>query len=310
MLTDIRKRCFSDEILKILGLGSSNFPPVTEPGTVIGHITSKAADLLGIQPGLSVIAAGHDTQFAILASGAGINQPVLSSGTWEILMVRTPAETLRIPERKSGVTIELDACPGLVNPGVQWVASGALEWIGRSFYPDLANDGSHYEIMIKEASKIPAGCTGLTFVPEIFPGGFSGKPGNLINITHETTRAHVYRAGLEALSCYLAYGLGMLQKVGNYKAKEVICVGGGSKNPLWNQIRADILGIPLKALDMKETTALGAAMMALTGMGIYASIEEAFNAIESRYEIFEPGENREKYREVYTEFVEKVFNNE
>jgi glycerol kinase len=66
----------------------------------------------------------------------------------------------------------------------------------------------------------------------------------------------------------------------------------------------------VKALDMKETTALGAAMVALTGKGIYKSIEEAFNAIESSYDIFEPGENREKYREVYAGFVEKVFNNE
>ena len=310
MLTDIRKRDFSDEILHALGLVSSKFPPVTEPGSIVGNVTSQAADLLGIQAGLPVIAAGHDTQFAILASGAGVNQPVLSSGTWEILMVRTPADSLRIPDRKSGVTVELDALPGLVNPGVQWVASGSLEWISRVFYPDLAGDGARYETMINEANDIPAGCMGVTFVPELFPGGFSGKPGNIKNITHETTRAHIYRAGLEALSCYLAYGLDMLQKVGNYKAKEVICVGGGSKNPLWNQIRADIMGITVKALDMKETTALGAAMMALTGMGIYASIEEAFNAIESRYEIFEPGENREKYREVYAGFVEEVFNNE
>ncbi len=310
MLTDIKGRGYSDEILKILGLGPSKFPPVTEPGTVIGKLTTQAAESLGVWPGLPVVVAGHDTQFAILASGAGVNQPVLSSGTWEILMVRTPAETLRIPERKSGVTIELDACRGLVNPGVQWVASGSLEWISRLFYPDLASEGSRYGIMINEARGIPAGCKGVTFVPELFPGGMSGKPGKINNITHETTRAHVYRAGLEALGCYLAYGLDMLQKVGNYTAKNLVCVGGGSKNTLWNQIRSDIMGIPLKALDMKETTALGAAMMALTGMGIYKNMEEAFHAIESRYEVFEPGENQDKYREVYAGFVEEVFNNE
>jgi L-fuculokinase len=276
----------------------------------MGKVTSQAAVSLGVKPGLPVVAAGHDTQFAILASGAGVNQPVLSSGTWEILMVRSPADSLRIPDRKSGVTIELDSRPDLVNPGVQWVASGSLEWISRLFYPDLAGDSSRYGLMINEARDIPAGCKGLTFVPELFPGGFSGKPGNINNITHETTRAHIYRAGLEALGCYLAYGLEMLQKVGNYQASNLICVGGGSKNPLWNQIRADIIGLPLKALDMKETTALGAAMMALTGMGIYAGIEEAFNAIESRYEVFEPGENREKYREVYAGFVGKIFNSE
>jgi glycerol kinase len=68
-----------------------------------------------------------------------------------------------------------------------------------------------------------------------------------------------------------------------------------------------VLGIPVKALDMKETTALGAALVAFTGLGIYKSIEEAFGAVESSYEISEPGENREKYKEVQELFVKQVF---
>ena len=87
----------------------------------------------------------------------------------------------------------------------------------------------------------------------------------------------------------------------------MICVGGGSRNPLWNQIRADVLGIPVKALDMKETTALGAAMTAFVGIGIYKNIQEAFTALENSYEEFQPGIEREKYMELYAEFVEKVF---
>jgi L-fuculokinase len=307
MLTDLKQRNFSEEILQPLGLQASIFPRLTEPGTVIGKITSRAAKELGIKTGIAVIAAGHDTQFAILASGAEVNQPVLSSGTWEILMVRTPAESLHIPERSSGVTIELDARPGLVNPGVQWVASGVLEWIGRLFYPELPGDSTRYKNMIGEATGIEAGCNGITLIPELFPGGFTGKPGTLTGFTHETSRAHIYRAGLESLSCYLAHGLEKLQQAGNYTAKDLICVGGGSKNPLWNQIRADVTGIPVKALDMKETTALGAAMVAFTGAGIYNNLEEAFSAVKSNYEIVEPGINRERYREVYGRFVEQVF---
>jgi L-fuculokinase len=307
MLTDLRKRAFDEEILKPLGMSPSCFPVLTEPGSVVGKVTAKAAEALGIKAGIAVIAAGHDTQFAILASGAGINQPVLSSGTWEILMVRAQAEALQVPVRESGVTIELDARQGLVNPGVQWVASGVMEWIGRLFYPDMAGDSARYKTMIREASDIPAGCQGVALIPELYPGGFSGKPGTLSGFTHETTRAHVYRAGLEALSCYLAHGLEKLQQVGNYTAQDMICVGGGSKNQLWNQIRADVLGIPLKALDMKETTALGASLVAMAGMGIYKNVEEAFNAIESRYEVYTPGENRERYSEVYGKFVERVF---
>ena len=307
MLTDLKKRSFSQELLNPLGLQSAVFPNYTEPGTVIGKVTARAAEALGIQSGIAVIAAGHDTQFAILASGALVNQPVLSSGTWEILMVRARAEALQMPSRNSGVTIELDAMQGLVNPGVQWVASGVMEWISRLFYPDLAGNNARYAIMIKEAAEIPAGSEGVTLIPELFPGGFSGKAGSISSFNHETNRAHIYRAGLEALSYYARYGLEKLQRIGNYTAENLICVGGGSKNPLWNQIRTDVLGIPVKALDMKETTALGAALVALTGMGIYNSLEEAFQAVAGKYDLFEPGDNSQQYRELYDSFVESVF---
>lgn len=308
MLTQVRKRAFSSEILNKLGLDSSIFPPISEPGTVIGKTTKEAAEKLGINRGIPVIAAGHDTQFAILGSGAGVNQPVLSSGTWEILMVRASAELLKIPSKDSGVTIELDAQPGLVNIGVQWVASGVLEWLSRLLYPDISEWSSRYSTMINEAAEIPAGSNGVLIIPELFRGGLSGKQGNIGGLTHETTRAHIYRAGLEALSYYACYGLEKLQYVGNYKARNVICVGGGAKNSLWNQIRADVLGIPVKAMDLKETTALGAALVAFTGMGIYKSIEEAFSAIETSFVEYRPGKDSAKYRELYLGFVESIFN--
>ncbi len=308
MLTDLKKRAFSDEILKPLGLDQSAFPPLVEPGTVIGEVNASAAGSLGIHPGVAVVAAGHDTQFAIVGSGAGVNQPVLSSGTWEILMVRSSADSLQIPLRESGITIELDSRPGLVNPGVQWVASGALEWIGRIFYPDIQETNAKYSTMISEAGGVPPGCGGVTVIPELFPGGYSGKRGSITGFTHETNRAHIYRATLEALCFYARNGLEKLQNAGNYKAQNVICVGGGSRNKLWNQLRADVLGIPVRALDMKETTALGAALVAFAAMGVYATVEEAYQAMDNRYEEYFPGADSEVYGKLYDGYAHEVFN--
>src|SRR5665647_781909 len=161
MLLQVRKRAFSSEILNKLGLDSSIFPPISEPGSVIGKTTKEAAEKLGINRGIPVIAAGHDTQFAIMGSGAVVNQPVLSSGTWEILMVRASAALLKIPSKDSGITIELDAQPGLVNIGVQWVASGVLEWLSRLLYPDISELNLRYSTMINEAAEIPAGSNGV-----------------------------------------------------------------------------------------------------------------------------------------------------
>jgi L-fuculokinase len=308
MLTDLKKRTFSDKILQALGLGPSIFPPLVEPGTIIGRVSEAAAVSLGIQPGADVVVTGHDTQFAILGSGAGVNQPVLSSGTWEVLMVRSLAANLKIPLRESGITIEIDSSPGLVNPGVQWVASGVLEWTGRMLYSDLSESDSKYSTMIREAADIPAGSEGVTVIPELFAGGYSGKKGSINGFTHETGRAHIYRATLEALCFYARNGLEKLQLAGNYKAENLICVGGGSKNKLWNQIRADVLGIPVRALDMKETTALGAALVAFTATGIYATVEEAFGSLDNQYAEYFPGRDSETYGKLYEDYARNVFN--
>lgn len=305
MLTDLENRCFSEDLLKTVGLSNNIFPTLTESGTIVGKVKADAAEALGIKSGIAVIASGHDTQFAILGSGAEVNQPVLSSGTWEILMIRALSESLHIPSRSTGVTIELDSQPGLVNIGVQWIASGVLEWVARLFYPELISD-SRYSTMIREAELIPVGSDGITMIPELFSGGFSGKHGQIEGFTHETTRAHIYRATLEALSFYTCFGLERLQQAGNCQVEELICVGGGSKNSLWNQIRANVLGIPVKVPDIKETTALGAAMTALTSMGIYNSVKEAFGAVDVNYLMFEPGKDNIKYQKLFSEFAGKV----
>ena len=62
--------------------------PLAEPGTIAGTVSTKAAEETALPAGTPVVLTGHDTQFAIFGSGAGKNEPVLSSGTWEILMVR------------------------------------------------------------------------------------------------------------------------------------------------------------------------------------------------------------------------------
>jgi L-fuculokinase len=306
MLTDVRNRTFSAEILGKLGLSPAIFPPMVEPGKIIGKTTREASEKLGIKTGIDVVVSGHDTQFAIVGSGAGLYQPVLSSGTWEILMVRAGTGQLHIPSRESGVTIELDSQPGFVNIGVQWVASGVLEWIGKMLYSDLAVEESRYQTMILEAIAIPAGSNGITMIPELFPGGFSGRPGSIHGFTHDTTRGHIYRACLEALSFYSCYGLDLLQQAGNCPAQSIVCVGGGSKNPLWNQIRADVLDVPLKIPDIKETTAVGAAMVALAGIGVYSDLEEALAAMDITHVEYKPGKDRDRYRELYLKYLDNV----
>ena len=257
MMTDIRTRKFSEEILNAIGI-ENKFPTLVEPGEVVGKINQKASEETGIPAGIPVVAAGHDTQFAVFGSGAKENEVVLSSGTWEILMARTANIKTNKELLDQGITIELDARPGLYNPGLQWLGSGILEWIRHTFYTAEANQKDIYDIMIAEAEKAEG--TNLSVGID-----FLNENGILSGLGIHTKREEVYRAALEALAKKTKNNLQILEQTGGFTADSIIVVGGGSINKLWNQLREKELGIPVKTIDQKETTVLGAAQIVFMG---------------------------------------------
>ncbi|MCD6596890.1 MAG: L-fuculokinase, partial [Bacteroidales bacterium] len=294
MLTDLKTRKFSAEILESIGVDPSIFPDFVEPGKVIGEITKKAENEIGIPAGVPVIATGHDTQFAIFGSGAGENEPVISSGTWEILMVRARQVATDAEMLKRGVTNEFDAVPGLYNTGIQWIASGMLEWIKKMFFRNVDSNENIYDLMINEALSVDVGSGGIRIRPDFFEIA-SGNNGVISGLTMDTSRGQIYRAALESLAYRTKESLEFIEKTGGFTSKKLICVGGGSKNKLWNQIKADVLQLPVKVIQQKETTVLGAALFAMSGAGLYNSPDEARSVIDYKGEVYEPGENSKIY---------------
>ncbi|HCQ2535228.1 TPA: L-fuculokinase [Escherichia coli] len=227
-MLDIQQRDFSPQILQATGIPRRLFPRLVEAGEQIGTLQNSAAAMLGLPVGIPVISAGHDTQFALFGAGAEQNEPVLSSGTWEILMVRSAQVDTSLLSQYAGSTCELDSQAGLYNPGMQWLASGVLE----------------------------------------------------------------------GLTTQLQRNLQMLEKIGHFKASELLLVGGGSRNTLWNQIKANMLDIPVKVLDDAETTVAGAALFGWYGVGEFNSPEEARAQIHYQYRYF--------YPQTEPEFIEEV----
>ena len=286
MLTSLSSRKFSELILGKIGFPSDKLGKIVEAGTITGEVNKKASSETGIPHHIPVVATGHDTQFAIFGSGAEKNQPVLSSGTWEILMVRSEGYKAGREQLEMSITTELDSRPGLYNIGNQWIASGVLEWVRKNFYGDVKDNV--YETMISGAEKVPAGCNGVKVIPKFYEE-LKGKPGGqILGLTMESTRDEIYRAALEALSERLAEGKAALEKAGGFRTESILCVGGGSKNMLWNRLRADYSGVPIKIIDHKETTVLGASLFVQAACGNAASPEEARSRIEFNTKIIEP----------------------
>ena len=286
MMTSLATRQFSKTIFDRIGLPDELMGSTNEAGTITGRVTSKATGETSIPQNTPVVATGHDTQFAIFGSGAEKNQPVLSSGTWEILMVRAEGFKTGKEQLDLGITTELDAEPGLYNIGNQWIASGIIEWARRNLFNDIRGDV--YERMITGAEKVPSGSNGIKVIPRFYEE-LGGKPGGqILGLTMESTRYEIFRAILEALSERLAEGKKALENAGGFKADSILCVGGGSKNRLWNRLRANYTGVPVKIISQKETTVLGASLFVQAACGNYSSPEEARSAVRYETEIIEP----------------------
>lgn len=279
-MLDLHQRDFSPAILGAAGIPRRLFPALVEAGEQIGVLQHAAATLLGLPVGIPVFSAGHDTQFALFGAGAQQDEPVLSSGTWEILMVRSARVNTSLLSQYPGSTCELDSRAGLTNPGMQWLASGVLEWVRQLLW----SAETPWQTLIDEARRIPEGAGGVTMQCDLLACQNAGWQG----VTLNTTRGHFYRAALEGLAVQLRNNLRTLETIGHFKASELLLVGGGSRNLLWNQIKANMLNIPIKVLDDAETTVAGAAMYAWSGAGEFATPEEARAQVNYHYRYFYP----------------------
>jgi len=293
-------------MLALAGLDPSFFPEWREPGEILGEITEEAANQTGLPKGLPVIVGGHDTQFAILAANPAADQAALSSGTWEILALRLNRYD---PSRKAyelGIVIEADVEPGFWNPQFLMPASLVLEWVRKLMYREETEN--IYEIMVKEAEHVPAGAGGLillpSFMPDTGPTKAYGIPGGILGLTPLAERGHIYRAALEGLSYQLRLAIEGLEEAFKIKLLGVKVVGGGSKNILWNKIRADVTKRLIVTSRIREATVAGAALTAFKGVGKFKSFREALASIETELESYTPGENSEKYEELYKTYLE------
>src|SRR5664279_2708063 len=192
MMTNLQTRNFSGNIISKIKLPIEKFGKPVEAGTVTGKINSKAASSTGLPEGTPVVSTGHDTQFAVFGSGAKRNQPVLSSGTWEVLMVRSEKFRSGSEQMEAGITTELDSRPGLYDIGNQWIASGIIEWARRNLFNDIREN--IYEYMISCAEKVPSGSNGVKIIPKFNEAYMGEARGQISGLSMESTRGEIFRA--------------------------------------------------------------------------------------------------------------------
>jgi xylulokinase len=317
LLLDQRTLTWSDELLNAAGLTKDLLPVPQPSGELIGEVTPEAAEKTGLPAGTPIFQGGHDYLVGALAAGAISPGTFLDvTGTWELVITPTNQPQWTEEIRQLGLTVEAHAAPGTYSIWAGGTAASMLEWYKDQLGSEAqakaqAGQGNVWGNLMDEAKKSPAGANGIFFLPH-FNGTTSPRLdprslGAFLGLNDTTRREDMIRAVIEGLDYAFLDMLQALEQGAGQKAKEIIAIGGGTRNEFWMQNKADVSGRPVVTLEIEEATALGAAMLAGVGVGLYDDLSDALNTVQKSGRTFEPdlklsalyGEFFEIYQEIH-----------
>lgn len=309
-LSDARQGSWSAELCAALGVDVEKLPRIVAPWHVVGEVTERAARAFGLAPGTVVAAGCGDT--AAGALGAGVVTPGMlldTAGTASVLASCT--RDFVADERHRALLTMRSVVPGLWNP-LAYVAGGgqALNWFGERFGAPMSGVvegdggvGASLGALLEQAAEAPPGADGLFFSPHLGGRVCPATPemrGAWLGFSWSHRPEHFLRAILESVAFEYAYYLTILREyIPDLALSEARVIGGGARSALWNQIKADVLGVPFQRLQRSEFGTWGSAMIAGKAVGIYDDLAavaaehaqpagEPFYPNERRHALYQP----------------------
>ena len=304
----------SDWQWQIAPLTKKQLPDLVKPGEVIGEITQAASELTGLTAGLPVIAAGADKASEVLGSGClKQHQACISYGTTATINVTSKdyVEPIRfIPPYPSSLT-DAYTLEFQIHRGY-WMVSWFKEEFAHAERQLSTKLGVPTEQLLEDSVKdIPPGSDGLMLQPYWSPGVKVPGPearGAIIGFKDTHTKAHVYHAILEGIAYSLKEGMENIQKKTKQHITELYVSGGGSQSDTSMQLTADIFNLPATRPHTYETSALGAAINAAVGTGIYENYEQATKAMCRQGKTFQPNPQTVKtYETLYRKTYKRMY---
>jgi autoinducer-2 kinase len=312
---ELAERTWSERVLEICGVDPAIFPPVADPGTVIGSVSDRAADETGLAVGTPVVVGGADTQLALL--GIGVAQrgafSIVGGSFWQHTMVLDEASI----DPKARLRTLCHTVPGRwMMEGIGFYCGLVMRWFRDGFceleVAEAERNGEDvYAVLERKAERLARGSNGVfgifsnlmqasrwVHASPAFIGFDVSDPG-------PNARAACFRA-IEESAAYVSRGhLTMVEEVTGVEVTEAVLTGGAAKGTLWPQIIADTLRMPVKVPRVKESTALGAAIYAGRGAGLYVDAVSAANQIACFERTFEPDpDGAEAYASLYEKWLE------
>ena len=264
-LWDCEQDAYSQELADAVGVDLERFAPVHASHEVIGQVTKTAAELTGLREGTPVVAGGGDFPVSMLGFGIvgeGVTADVTGTSTLLAAHSKKPLVDPAIQNLRhvvdGWIPFTILDCGGL---SMKWCKDLVEAICGREV---------SYDELIEMATQAPPGSDGLLFYPYMLGerrrenttsrGGYFG-----ISLNH--TSSHFVRAVMEGVALAMGKDVSIFRERG-LNVEKILSVGGGTRNELWNQIKADVTRSPLELSDEPEAGLKGAALLASAGVGL------------------------------------------
>lgn len=315
-LLDIETRDWNNELLEILKIDKNLLSKVYESAEVTGYVTEDIAETVGLIEGIPVVGGAGDQAAGAIGNGiidcGNISATIGTSG----VVFAYTKRPLKDP--KGRIQTFCHAIPDTWHVmGVTQGAGLSMRWFRDEFCQeesDLAEqlEVDPYEIMTKKASEAPLGSKGLIYLPYLMgertPHLDPDAKGVFFGLTPSHTKSEMLRAIMEGVTFSLKDCLDLINEMG-ISVDEIRVSGGGSRSELWRRIQADVFGKGVSTIHASEGPALGVAILAGVGTGIYPSVKEACNQLISYGEPQEPlRSHTEVYRYLH-EVYQKLYTN-
>ena len=309
-LLDVPGRCWSDEVLEKLKIPKEWLGTVYESCQVTGTLLPEIAEQTGLTTEVKVVSGAGDNAAAAVGTGVVRDGSAFTTiGTSGVVFAHSSKVTI---DPKGRVHTCCCAVPGAWHVmGVTQGAGLSLKWFKDQFCQDYVAEAKEqgvdvYDLINRDIEKIPVGSDRLLYLPYLMgertPHLDPDCRGVFFGLSAIHTKAHLLRAVMEGVSYSLADCNEILKEMG-VDVDQMMACGGGGKSPIWRQMLSDLYQCQVKTVYQSEGPALGVAILAGVGCGIYESVESACDRLISEDRVSQPsaedGALYEKYHKLY-----------
>jgi len=307
LLFDVEHREWSEHLCKELDIDPSVLPEVVSSIETVGPVTGEVAETTGLPRDTKVVAGGADNACSAVGNGVVTEGTILTSiGSSGTVVAPSPQMQRDMEGRIHSFN---HAVPDLwYLMGVMLSATLSLTWFRETFGTAESAvakslDTSPEELLTQAASRVSPGSEGVIFLPylhgERTPHADPNARGLFFGLSGTHSKEHLARAVFEGVAFGLRDSLRLIREL-NVPISEVRLTGGGARSSLWKQMIADMFDQEVVTTSTTEGPAFGAALIAATGTGQFASLEEATTELVTLQERISPQQETVRiYDQIY-----------